>query len=106
MIVMMQVLVNCLGKDAQVMEVFKATLTEIVKTHPAALRKAPGYDLRYEYVAGKDNLVLLHLPVLDTELDRLKSVVGPIWRREAFARGMLPEDVIKNMREKGELPAK
>jgi hypothetical protein len=105
MIVMLDVLVSCTGKDGQVLEVFQATLTEMATRYPSALRKAPGFDLHYEYVAGKDDLVLLHLPVLDSELDRLRPAVGPIWRRIAHAKGMLSEKAIQTMREMGELPA-
>ena len=105
MMVMLDTLVSCTGKDGQVLEVFQATLTEMVMKYPRALRKAPGFDLHYEYVAGKDDLVLLHLPVRDSELDRLKPAVGRIWRRIAHAKGMLSEKSIQTRREMGELSA-
>lgn len=121
MFIMLNVSVDCSGKEDEVLEVFKAYVMELKATFPlafasnsylkmllspeSALRKTDVEMRPYlELVPGKDDLALLHLPVLETEVDKVKDFVGPIWRRIAYQKGKLPQKVIETMRKNGDLP--
>jgi hypothetical protein len=88
------------GDEAKLDEVVKATVAEVGKDVPKGIVKV--LEVTLHDVSGK-TVVDLGLEVRTERFSAIRSALGRIWRRIAYEKGALPEEVIKKMREMGEI---
>jgi hypothetical protein len=88
------------GDETKLDEVVKATVAEVGKAVPKAIVKV--LEATPHTLSGK-TIVDLGLEIRAEKFSAIRSALGRIWRRMAYEKGALPEEVIKKMREMGEI---